>query len=394
MTSPVSRRLAAIEPSATMAISDRARRLVSEGRDVISFGAGEPDFPTPRWIVDAAVAAARDPRNHKYTANAGLPELRQAISEYTAQWSGPSVEANQVLVTNGGKQAVFQTIATLVDQGQEVIIPAPYWVTYPEAVRLAGGRPVPVVAGAGAGYRVTVDQLEAARSPDTKLLIFVSPSNPTGAVYSREETVAIGEWAAEHGIWVLTDEIYQHLVYGDATFSSITEVDDLQWVIVNGVAKTYAMTGWRVGWMVGPVGVVGAAARLQSHLTSNVSNVSQRAALAAITGPMDDVHQMRAAFDARRTVMHQMLDATPGVDAVEPLGAFYCFPDVSDLIGTTIAGRHITSDVELAQALLEEAGVAVVPGEAFGAPGHMRLSYALSQRDLERGLAKVQDLLS
>ena len=376
-----------------MAISDRARRLASEGRDVISFGAGEPDFPTPQWIVDAAVAAARDPRNHKYTANAGLPELRQAIARYTADWSGPDIEPNQVLVTNGGKQAVFQTIAALVDDGQEAIIPAPYWVTYPEAVRLAGGRPVPVLAGAGSGYRVTVHQLDAARSPNTKLLIFVSPSNPTGAVYSPEETAAIGRWAAQHGIWVLTDEIYQHLVYGDATFSSITQVDGLRWVIVNGVAKSYAMTGWRVGWMVGPAEVVRAAARLQSHLTSNVSNVSQRAALAAITGPMDDVQEMLAAFDARRIIMHQMLDAIPGVDAVEPMGAFYCFPDVSGLIGTTIAGRPIASDMDLAQVLLEESGVAVVPGEAFGAPGHLRLSYALSERDLERGLDKVQDLL-
>lgn len=389
----VSRRLARIEPSATMSISDRARRLRAEGRDIISYGAGEPDFPTPGWIVEAAVAAARDPRNHRYTANTGLSELREAVAEYTLRWSGASVDAAQVLITNGGKQAVFQSIAALIGDGDEALIPAPFWVTYPEAVRLAGGTPVSVPAGVDDGYKVTLARLEAARTPQTKLLIFVSPSNPTGAVYDPDETRAIGAWAAEHGIWVLTDEIYQHLVYGSATFSSITAVPGLSWVIVNGVAKSHAMTGWRLGWMVGPHDVVAAAARLQSHLTSNVSNISQRAALAAITGPMDDVASMRAAFDARRLTMHERLSTMPGMRVAEPEGAFYCFPDVGALLGSTIAETRVDTDTDLATVLLEEAGVAVVPGTAFGAPGHARLSYALADQDLERGLDRVQDLL-
>ncbi len=392
--SAVSRRLGSIEKSATMAISDRARQLKAEGKDVISYGAGEPDFPTPDHVVEAAVSAARDPRNHKYTANVGLPEFRQAIVDYTARSGGPEVDASQVLVTNGGKQAVFESIAALVEEGDEVLIPAPYWVTYPEAVKLAGGVPVPVPTTSADGYRVSVEQLEAARSGRTKLLIFVSPSNPTGAVHSAEETNAIGSWAAELGIWVLTDEIYQHLVYGDARFTSIANVEGLDWVIVNGVAKTFAMTGWRVGWMVGPQPIVQAAANLQSHLTSNVANVSQRAALAAISGPFEAAERMREVFDRRRRTMHGMLDAIPGVRAVEPHGAFYCFPDVTGLLGRQIAGRQISSDLDLAALLLDEAGVAVVPGVAFGAPGHARLSYALADEDLERGLRRVQDLLS
>jgi aspartate/methionine/tyrosine aminotransferase len=393
----ISHRVAAIEESATMAISNRARILQAEGRDVISYGAGEPDFPTPAHVVEAAAEACRNPRNHKYTANAGLAELREAIATVTGRDGGPAVQPSQVLVTNGGKQAVFQTIAALVDDGDEVIVPAPYWVTYPEAVALAGGVPVAVETDAAAGFKATVDQLEATRTARTKLLIFVSPSNPTGAVYTAEEAAEIGRWAGEHGIWVMTDEIYQHLVYGDTTFSSLPvlapELED-RWVIVNGVAKTFAMTGWRVGWMIGPADVINAANNLQSHATSNVANVSQMAALAALTGPMDAVEEMRQAFDRRRRMMHAMLDAIPGATCVEPTGAFYCFPDFRELIGGEIKGQPIGSSMDLAAALLDHAEVACVPGEAFGAPGYARFSYALGDADLERGLARVQDLLA
>lgn len=391
----VSRRLAAIEESATMAISNRAKQMRAEGRDVVSYGAGEPDFATPPHIVEAAAAACRDPINHRYSANAGLPELRQAVADVTLRDSGVAVDPSQVLITNGGKQAVFQGFAALVDQGDQVLVPAPYWVTYPEAIALAGGEAVPVPSGDG--FKVTVDQLERARTEHTKLLVFVSPSNPTGAVYDAKEVAAIGAWAAEHSIWVLTDEIYQHLIYGDATFESmpalVPELGD-RWVIVNGVAKTFAMTGWRVGWMIGPPDVVKAAANHQSHCTSNVANVSQRAALAALTGPMDDVYAMREAFDRRRKTMHRMLNAMPGVVCVEPKGAFYCFCDLTGLLNVDLGGRKYSSSLDLAAWFLDEAGVAVVPGEAFGAPGYARLSYALSDEDLVRGLEKLHTLLS
>ncbi len=374
-----------------MAISNQASLMKSSGRDVISFGAGEPDFPTPAHIVEAAVTAARDPRNHKYTANAGLPELRDAIARFTVEHSGPAIEASNVLVTNGGKQGVYQSFAALLDEGDEAIVPAPYWVTYPEAIKLAGGIPVPVETTADSGFKVTVDQLDAAFTNRTKLLVFVSPSNPTGAVYDREETMAIGRWAADRGVWVVTDEIYQHLTYQEGLFSSLPavtpELGD-RWVIVSGVAKTFAMTGWRLGWMIGPPDVIKAAANLQSHLTSNVSNVSQRAALAGLTGPLEPVMAMKDAFDRRRRTMHRMLNEIPGVNCVEPLGAFYCFPD----LGAHLGGRF-ADDLSLAAHVLETAEVAIVPGEAFGAPGHARLSYALSDTDLERGLLRLASAL-
>ncbi|MDH4308552.1 MAG: pyridoxal phosphate-dependent aminotransferase [Acidimicrobiia bacterium] len=395
--SRVSRRVGAIEESATMAISNRARELTASGRDVVSYGAGEPDFPTPDHIVEAAVEACRDPKNHKYTANAGLAELREAVADVTRRDSGVAVPASQVLITNGGKQAVYQSFAAIVDDGDEVLIPAPYWVTYPEAIRLAGGVPVTVSTGSESGFKVTVDQLEAARTDRTKLLVFVSPSNPTGAVYTPEETAEIGRWAGAHGIWVLTDEIYQHLVYGATPFTSIVsaapELED-RWIMVNGVAKTFAMTGWRVGWMIGAPDVIKAAGNLQSHATSNVANVSQRAALAAVTGPMEPVETMRTAFDRRRELMHSMLDAIPGVTCVEPTGAFYCFPDFRERLGTEIAGRRIETSLDLCALILDEADAAAVPGEAFGAPGYARFSYALGDADLVRGLERVQDLLS
>jgi aspartate/methionine/tyrosine aminotransferase len=388
----VSARLGAISESATMKISNRAKEMRSEGRNVISFGAGEPDYPTPAHIVDAAVAAAQTIENHKYSANAGLPELRKVVAERMSADDDLQIAPSQILVTNGGKQAVFQTMAALLNPGDEVIIPAPYWVTYPEAVKLAGGTPVAVPTTVHAGFKATVEQLEEAWTPRTKALMFVSPSNPTGAVYDRDETRAIGRWAAERGVWVLSDDIYQYLVYGDTTFTSLPgvtpELED-RWVIIGGVSKTYAMTGWRVGWMAGPADVIAAAANLQSHATSNVSNVSQRAAVAALTGPTEPVEAMRQGFDRRRRSMHQMLEAIEGVTCAEPKGAFYCFPSFEEILA---AGRF-GSSIDLCAAALEEAEIALVPGEAFGAPGHARLSYALADDDLIEGLERLGSFL-
>jgi aspartate aminotransferase len=396
-TTRISARVAAIAESATLAVDAKAKALKAAGRPVIGFGAGEPDFPTPGYIVEAAREAAANPKFHKYTPAAGLPELRQAIADKTARDSGYQVEAGQVLVTNGGKQAVYQTFATLLNDGDEAILPAPYWTTYPEAIALAGGVTVAVDTDEGSGYLATVDQLEAARTPKTKLLVFVSPSNPTGAVYPREQVKAIGEWAAANGIWVVTDEIYEHLVYGDAEFSSIPvetpEIADTT-VVLNGVAKTYAMTGWRVGWMIGPKDVIKAASNLQSHATSNVANVSQAAALAAVTGDLAAVAEMRAAFDRRRQTITRMLNEIPGVICPEPQGAFYAYPSVKGVLGKEIRGQRPETSAELASLILDEAEVAVVPGEAFGTPGYFRLSYALGDADLEEGVTRIGKLLS
>jgi aspartate aminotransferase len=392
----ISRRVAAIAESATLAIDARAKALKAAGEDVIAYGAGEPDFPTPDHIVAAAAAAAHQPRFHRYSPTAGLPELREAIAAKTARDSGYQVLPGQVMVTNGGKHALFNAFATLLDPGDEVLVPAPYWVTYPEAITLAGGVPVTVPTDAASGFRVGVDQLEAARTPRTKLLVFVSPSNPTGAVYPRDEMEAIGRWALEHGLWVLTDEIYEHLVYRDNRFHSlpvvVPELAD-RTVVVNGVAKTYAMTGWRVGWMVAPADVVKAATNLQSHATSNVCNVAQAAALAAVSGPLDDALRMRDAFDRRGRRIHELLSAIPGVECIEPQGAFYAFPSVDGVLGRELRGRRPASAMELAELLLEEARVAIVPGEAFGAPGYARLSYALGDDDLAEGIARIAKLL-
>ena len=393
--SRISRRAAAVAPSATLAVDAKAKALQAQGENVIGFGAGEPDFPTPEAIVAAAEAACRDPKNHRYSPTAGLPELREAISAKTRRDSGLEVAASQVLVTNGGKQAVANAFAVLCDPGDEVLLPAPYWTTYPEAIALAGGVPVPVATTAAAGFKVTVDQLEAARTPATKALVFVSPSNPTGAVYTRDEMAAVGAWAADHGIWVMTDEIYEHLVYGDAAFHSLPvitpELAD-RCIVVNGVAKTYAMTGWRVGWMLGPADVIAAATNIQSHETSNVANVSQRAALAAVTGDLAAVAEMRAAFDRRRRTIHRMLNEIDGVVCPLPEGAFYAFPSVEGLLGRTIRGRTCTTSAELAELAIDEAKVAVVPGEAFGAPAHFRLSYALGDDDLVEGVTRLAEL--
>ena len=393
----MSARIGGIAESATLAVDAKAKAKKAAGEDVVGFGAGEPDFPTPAAIVEAAVVAARDPRFHRYTPAGGLPELKEAIAAKTRRDSGYDVAAAQVLVTNGGKQAVYEAFATLCDPGDEVLLPAPYWTTYPEAIRLAGGVPVEVATDESTGYRVQVEQLEAARTDRTKVLLWCSPSNPTGAVATPAEVQAIGRWAVEHGIWVLADEIYEHLVYGDAEHVSmpvvVPELADTC-VVVNGVAKTYAMTGWRVGWLIGPADIVKAATNLQSHATSNVANVSQMAAVQALTGDLAAVADMRAAFDRRRQTMVRLLNEIPGMQCPEPEGAFYCYPSVKGLLGKTLRGRTPSTSSELAELLLEEAGVAVVPGEAFGTPGYFRLSYALGDDDLTRGIGRMKDLLS
>ncbi|GAA1562303.1 pyridoxal phosphate-dependent aminotransferase [Kribbella hippodromi] len=396
MSSRISARIGAISESATLAVDSKAKALKAAGRPVIGFGAGEPDFPTPDYIVDAAVAAARDPKNHRYSPAGGLPELKQAIAAKTKRDSGYEIEPAQVLVTNGGKHAVYNAFATLLDPGDEVLLPAPYWTTYPEAIRLAGGVPVEVLADETQNYSVTVEQLEAARTPRTKALLFCSPSNPTGAVDAPEAIEAIGRWALEHDLWVITDEIYEHLTYGDAAFTSlpvaVPELAD-RTVVLNGVAKTYAMTGWRVGWMIGPKDVIKAATNLQSHQTSNVCNIAQRAALAAVSGDLAAVDEMKVAFDRRRKTMVRMLNEIPGVECPEPTGAFYAYPSVKGVLGKRIAGRTPESSAELADLILDEAEVAVVPGEAFGAPGYLRLSYALGDDDLAEGLTRIAKLL-
>ena len=393
----VSQRLAAIAPSATLAVDAKAKALKAAGENVIGFGAGEPDFPTPANIVEAAVAAARAPKNHKYTPAAGLPELREAIAAKTLRDSGVQVAASQVLVTNGGKHAIFVAFSALCDPGDEVICPAPYWTTYPEAITLAGGVPVIVDTDESTGFRVTVEQLEAARTPRTKAILFVSPDNPSGSVYPAEEIKAIGEWALAHGVWVLTDEIYEHLTYGDHTFASMPAlVPELmnQCIIVNGVAKTYAMTGWRVGWMIGPKDMIDAAINFQSHTTSNVSNVAQQAALAAVSGDLSAVYEMREAFARRGALMHKMLTAIPGITCLEPQGAFYCYPNFSAYLGKEIHGVTPTTTMELADLILDKARVALVPGEAFGTPGYMRLSFALGDEDLVEGVQRIAEFLA
>jgi aspartate aminotransferase len=393
----ISTRVGAIKESSTLAIDARAKALKAAGQNVIGFGAGEPDFPTPTHIVRAAAEAAHHVAYHHYTPTPGLPELRAAIARKTERDSGLQVAPEQVLVANGGKQAIFNAISALIDPGDEVLLPAPYWVTYPEVIRFAGGKVVELPTTSETGFRVSIDQLDEARTRRTKLLMFVSPSNPTGAVYPPAEVEAIGRWAVERGLWVLTDEIYEHLVYGDNQFSSmpvlVPDVAD-RCIVVNGVAKTYAMTGWRVGWMIGPADVIRAAASLQSHSTSNASNIAQAAALAAVTGDLSATAEMREAFDRRRQTMFKLLNDIPGIDCYEPQGAFYAFPSVEALVGREVAGHRVGSAHELAEIILERALVAIVPGEGFGAPGHARLSYALSDEDLVEGINRIAALLT
>ena len=392
----VSARIGAIAESATLAVDAKAKALKAAGRPVIGFGAGEPDFPTPDYIVEAAVAACRDPRWHRYTPAGGLPELKEAIAIKSKRGSGLIIDPSQVLITNGGKQALYNAFAALLDPGDEVLLPAPYWTTYPESIRLAGGVPVEVMTDELTGFRTSVAQLEKALTSKTKALVFVSPSNPTGAVYSPAEVEAIGQWAVEKGIWVITDEIYQHLVYGDAEFSSmpvlVPELAD-KCIVVNGVAKTYAMTGWRVGWMIGPNDIVKAATNLQSHATSNVANVSQIAALAAVSGDLSAVEEMKVAFDRRRKTITKMLNEIEGVHCPEPEGAFYVYPSIKNILGREIRGKKPMTSAELSALILDEVEVAVVPGEAFGTPGYLRLSYALGDDDLIEGISRIQDLL-
>ncbi|HEY2764924.1 MAG TPA: pyridoxal phosphate-dependent aminotransferase [Pseudonocardiaceae bacterium] len=396
-TRRISARVDGIAESATLAVDAKAKALKAAGRPVIGFGAGEPDFPTPPEIVQAAVAACTDPANHRYTPAAGLPVLREAVAAKTARDSGYQVEPGQVLITNGGKQAVYQAFATLVDPGDEVLLPAPYWTTYPEAIGLAGGVTVVVPADESAGYLPSVEQLEAARTQRTKVLLWCSPSNPSGAVAPVELVTEVGRWAAEHGLWVITDEIYEHLVYEGAEALSlpvaVPELAD-RCVVLGGVAKTYAMTGWRVGWLIGPADVVQAAGNLQSHLSSNVCNVAQRAALAAVSGPLDAVAMMREAFDRRRRMMVELLSGIEGVTCPVPYGAFYAYPSVKGLLGGSMRGTPVPTSVDLAAAVLEHAEVAVVPGEAFGTPGYFRLSYALGDEDLRTGVTRMAELLA
>jgi aspartate aminotransferase len=397
MSDRVSDRVAAIAPSATLAVTAKAKALKAAGKPVIGFGAGEPDFPTPDYIVEAAAAACRVPKYHGYTPAAGLPELREAIAAKTLRDSGLEVDASQVVVTNGGKHAVYNALAGVVDPGDEVLIPTPFWTTYPEPVRLNGGVPVFVESNIESGFKVTVAQLEAARTDKTKALIFVSPSNPSGAVYSKGEVQAIGEWALNHNLWVLTDEIYEHLVYDDAEFHSMpTLVPELadRCIVLNGVAKTYAMTGWRVGWLIAPPDMAKGLTSLQSHQTSNVNNVAQIAALAAVSGDLSAVHMMREAFDRRRLTMFEMLSGMEGVSCLKPEGAFYAFPSFEGLIGQTIGGQKIESTLQLADVALEQANIAFVPGEAFGSPGYARFSYALGDDDLGEGLSRLAELVA
>jgi aspartate/methionine/tyrosine aminotransferase len=393
----ISDRIGAIQESATLAITAKAKALKAAGEPVIGFGAGEPDFPTPGPVVEAAIAACADPANHKYSPAAGLPDLREAIAAKTARDSGFVCEPANVIVTNGGKHAVANSFAVLLDPGDEVLVPTPYWTTYPEAIALTGAKAVTVMTTVDSGFRVSVEQLEAARTDRTKVLLFVSPSNPTGGVYPRDEIEAIGRWAVEHGIWVITDEIYEHLTYGDAEHHSmpvvVPELAD-HCLILNGVAKTYAMTGWRVGWMIGPTDVIKAAANLQSHVTSNVNNVAQRAAIAAVSGPLDAVVEMRTAFDRRRRTMYSMLSEVDAIDIIEPQGAFYAYPSFEAILGTELHGSRIDSTLDLAAALLEKSKVAIVPGEAFGAGGAARLSFALGDDDLVEGVTRIVDFLS
>jgi aspartate/methionine/tyrosine aminotransferase len=392
-----SQRVAAIAPPPTLAVDSKAKALKAAGEHVIGFGAGDPDVPTPHAIVDAAIAACSDPKNHRYSPAGGRPELKAAIAEKTARDSGFVVEPSQVLVTNGGKHAVYTAFAALCDPGDEVICPAPYWTTYPEAITLAGGVPVVIDTDVESGFQVTVEQLDAAYTDRTKVLLFVSPDNPSGVVYPPAVVRAIGEWAVEKGVWVITDEIYEHLTYGAHEFSSMpTLVPDLadQCVVVNGVAKTYAMTGWRVGWMIGPGDVIKASTNFQSHATSNVANVSQRAALAAVSGPLDAVHEMRTAFARRAQLIHGKLNAIEGVTCLEPQGAFYAYPDLSGLLGRPIDGDVAASTLELADLVLDKAKVAFVPGEAFGLGGYGRFSFALGDDDISEGIDRLSSLVS
>jgi len=394
---PIAAHARALQESPTMAITARAKELTASGEDVISLAAGEPDAPTPPRAVEAAQEAAADPAAHKYSPAPGQPWLRRRIAEKTQRDSHIATDPANVIVTPGGKYACYAIFQMLCEAGDEVILPAPYWVSYPAQIRLAGAEPVEVLASAEQGYRVTPEMLEAARTERTKAIVFNAPNNPTGAVYPPEEVAAIGRWARDAGVWVITDEIYEHLTYGGARAASILEmVPELsdQTILVNGMSKTYAMTGWRIGWAVAPEPAATALRRFAGQTTSNLTNVAQAAAAAALDGALDDLPRLREAYDRRRQLAVKELSAIPGVTCPEPLGAFYAFPNVEGLLETEIAGRRVDSSVELCEAVLEATGVALVPGEGFGAPGCVRLSYALDDERLAAGLERLRKALA
>ena len=381
-----------IKPSGTMAISNKSRELKSQGKPVIGFGAGEPDFPSPDYVVDAAIKAAADPKNHKYSPAAGLESLRQIIAKTTKDYSGFEINSDNVIVSNGGKQSILTAFLSILDPGDEVIIPAPYWTTYPEAVKIAGGTPVFIETEKSNNFKVTVEQLEKSKSKNTKMLVWCSPSNPTGVVYSKEEAEEIYEWIFKNDLWILSDELYEHLVYEGETSPSpaIYDPELKNTIIVNGVSKSYSMTGWRVGWLIGNKSVIGLGKKIQSQATSNVSNVSQLAAEAALLNGLEVTNEMKIAFNRRRLFATEKIKSIPNLNVVDSTGAFYLFVDVSHYC----SGKNgLNTSEEFCDWLLENYFIAFVPGEVFGTPGFMRLSYALSDEDLDNGLSRLSEAI-
>jgi aspartate aminotransferase len=392
----LAKRLSVIEPSMTLKVSAKAAELKAKGLDVVSFGAGEPDFDTPAHIKDAAKKAL-DAGATKYTQVEGTPDLRKAVAAWFAKAHGFEVTPKEVMVSSGAKQAIFNAFQAVLDAGDEVILPAPYWVSYADIAKLAGAKPVPVVAKAEDEFVVRPEDVAKAITPKTKLILIVSPSNPTGAVYDEKTLRAIADLAVKHDLWLLTDDIYRSLCYGDAKFvqpATFGPEVRKRTIIVDGVSKSFAMTGWRVGFTLAPTNVIEGMATLQGQSTTHAASMCQAAALAAITGPTDELEKMRQEFDKRRQYMVRTLRAIPGVKCVEPKGAFYAFPDVSSFNGkTTPGGKVIDSDLALCDYLIEEARVACVPGTSFYAPGFMRLSYATSQANIEKGIARIGEAL-
>jgi aspartate aminotransferase len=394
---PLARRLGTIEESATVAITDRARSLRAQGRDVLSFSVGEPDFEPPEHVKEAATRAIRDGRATRYTAARGIPELREAIAADSARRRGGVRHTiDEIVVSVGGKHALFNLALSLYEPGDEVIIPAPYWVSYPDQVRLAGAEPVIVATTAASGLRLTPEALSAAITPRTKALLLCSPSNPTGSAYSAAELRALADVMAPHGFWIVVDEIYARLVYGGFEQRSLLEVapelrDRI--VVIDGVSKSFAMTGYRIGWMLCPAHVARACEKIQAQATTNAAAVSQWAAEAALRGGDEPVERMCRAFEARRDRVLEQLRGIEGLRCPTPEGAFYVFPDVRAFFGRYAGGRVVSDDVALCEYLLDEAGCALVPGAAFGAPGHVRMSYAASTESLDEGLARIRAAL-
>ena len=381
-----------IKPSGTMAISNKSRELKSQGKPVIGFGAGEPDFPSPDYVVDAAIKAAADPKNHKYSPAAGLESLREVIAKTTKDYSGFEINADNIIVSNGGKQSILTAFLSTLDTGDEVIIPAPYWTTYPEAVKIAGGTPVFIETEKSNNFKVTVDQLEKSKNKNTKMLVWCSPSNPTGVVYTKEESEEIYDWIFKNDLWILSDELYEHLVYEGETSPSpaIYDPELKNTIIVNGVSKSYSMTGWRVGWLIGNKDVIGLGKKIQSQATSNVSNVSQLAAESALLNGLEVTNEMKTAFNRRRLFATEKIKSIPNLSVVESTGAFYLFVDVSHYCS---GENGLNTSEEFCEWLLEKYYIAFVPGEVFGTPGFMRLSYALSDEDLDNGLSRLSEAI-